>query len=384
MQTHISPKIPPRLDASEHAATALHFIARFGWLRAIELGRFVYPNDKHGRKYAEKLLRKLVQLRYVLPRKLPGVGAGTGYVVAARGAAWLNANVVGSNERNAHLEEDDYFRDGTNWGRSNKDGVWSPPLSWEHDLLATGVLSLFWQQGAVDVVSERELLRMMPNASKHADGLAVTKDPHGQLQTVWLEVERSRKSGENLDAMLKAIVAAQRGTPVTNYPGLPPVKHGMIAVPQTCQDERGYSLNHQQRILNRLAKVGVKSDTNINFVLMELKHVTVESIRFATIVAKANETFRPAKGTADEQAHGQAHEEAHELECKQADAEANEQALDTADDEECGEAYEQEHDTTHDEVPQQLQDGQDKTKLGLAGLSGLALRFLRGKSGSDS
>ena len=185
MQKHISPKIPPRLDASEHAATALHFIARFGWLRATELGRFVYPNDKHGRKYAEKLLRKLVQLRYVLPRKLPGVGAGTAYVVATRGASWLNANVVGSNERNAHLQEDDYFRDGTNWGRTNKDGIWSPPLSWEHDLLSTGVLSLFWQQGAVDVVSERELLRMVPNVkdNKHADGLAVTKDQHGRLQS---------------------------------------------------------------------------------------------------------------------------------------------------------------------------------------------------------
>ena len=382
MQKPISPKIPPRLDANEHAATALHFIARFGWLRAVELGRFVYPNDTHGRKYAEKLLRKLVQLRYVLPRKLPGVGAGTGYVVAARGAAWLNANVVGTNERNAHLDEDDYYRDGTNWGRSDKNGVWSPPLSWEHDLLATGVLSLFWQQGAVDVVSERELLRMVPNVkdNKHADGLAVTKDQHGQLQTVWLEVERSRKSGENLDAMLRAIVAAQRGTPVTDYPGLPPVRHGMIAVPELCRDERGYSLDHQQRILNRLAKTRVKYDTHINFTFMQLKHVTVESIRFATIVAKADGTFRPAKGTADEQAHGQAHEEAHDLECEQADAEANDQAHEEANDM----AYGEERDATHDELPQQLQDGQDKAKLGLAGLSGLALRFLRGKSGSDN
>ena len=373
MQTHISPKIPPRLDASEHAATALHFIARFGWLRAIELGRFVYPNDTHGRKYAEKLLRKLVQLRYVLPRKLPGVGAGTAYVVAARGAAWLNTNVVGSNARNAHLEEDDYYRDGTDWGRTNKDGVWSPPLSWEHDLLATGVLSLFWQQGAVDVVSERELLRMVPNVkdNKHADGLAVTKDQYSQLQTVWLEVERSRKSGENLDAMLKAIVAAQRGTPVTNYPGLPPVKHGMIAVPELCRDERGYSLDHQQRILNRLAKVGVKSDTNINFVLMQLKHVTVESIRFATIVAKAN-------GTANEQAHAQAHEKAHDMEYVEANVKA-------ADKETNGVTYEkendlmsqQEHHAAHDEA-QPTQD-KDRTTLEPTGLTGRVWQFVKAK-----
>jgi hypothetical protein len=363
MQKPISPKIPPRLDANEHAATALHFIARFGWLRAIELGRFVYPNDAHGRKYSEKLLRKLVQLRYVLPRKLPGVGAGTAYVVAARGAAWLNANAVGSNARNAHTEEDDYYRDGTNWGRSDKNGVWSPPLSWEHDLLATGVLSLFWQQGAEDVVSERELLRMVPNVkdNKHADGLAVTKDPHGRLQTVWLEVERSRKSGENLDAMLKAIVTAQRSTPVTNYPGLPPVKHGMIAVPELCRDERGYSLNHQQRILNRLAKVGVKSDTNIHFVLMELKHVTVESIRFATIVAKAN-------STANEQAHAQADEEAHEeandMEYREANARGASEQTDSV-------AYE------HNEA-QPTQDG-DRATLETTGLTGRVWQFVKAK-----
>ncbi len=371
MNKQLSSQIPPRLDTNEHAATALHFIARFGWLRAIELGRFVYPNDKHGRKYAEKLLRKLVQLRYVLPRKLPGVGAGTGYVVAARGAAWLNANVVGSNERNAHLEEDDYFRDGTNWGRSNKDGIWSPPLSWEHDLLATGVLSLFWQQGAVDVVSEHELLRMMPNASKHADGLAVTKDPHGQLQTVWLEVERSRKSGENLDAMLKAIVAAQRGTPVTNYPGLPPIKYGMIAVPELCRDERGYSLDHQQRILNRLAKVGVKSDTNINFVLMQLKHVTVESIRFATIVAKAN-------GTTNEQAHAQAHEEAHDMEHGEANARAaDEETNSVTYEEENDLVSQQEHDAAHDEA--QPAQGEERTTLEPTGLTGRVWQFVKAK-----
>lgn len=373
MNKQLSSQIPPRLDASEHAATALHFIARFSWLRAIELGRFVYPNDKHGRKYAEKLLRKLVQLRYVLPRKLPGVGAGTGYVVAARGAAWLNANVVGSNERNAHLEEDDYFRDGTNWGRTSKDGVWSPPLSWEHDLLTVGVLSFFHEKGAVDVVSERELLRMVPNVkdNKHADGLAITKDPHGQLQTVWLEVERSRKSGENLDAMLKAIVSAQRGKPVTDYPGLPPVKHGMIAVPQACLDERGYSLNHQQRILNRLAKVGVKSDTHINFVLMELKHVTVESIRFATIVAKAN-------GTANEQAHAQAHEEAHNLEYGKANARAADEETDGVTCEEENDLVsQQEHDAAHDET-QPTQD-EDRTTLEPTGLTGRVWQFVKAK-----
>lgn len=373
MQKPISPKIPPRLDANEHAATALHFIARFGWLRAIELGRFVYPNDAHGRKYSEKLLRKLVQLRYVLPRKLPGVGAGTAFVVAARGAAWLNAHAVGSNARNAHTEEDDYYRDGTNWGRTNKDGVWSPPLSWEHDLLATGVLSLFWQQGAVDVVSERELLRMVPNVkdNKHADGLAVTKDQHGQLQTVWLEVERSRKSGENLDSMLKAIVSAQRGTPVTDYPGLPPIKHGMIAVPELCRDEQGYSLDHQQRILNRLAKIGVKSDTNINFVLMQLKHVTVESIRFATIVAKAN-------GTANEQAHAQAHEEAHNLEYGKANARAADEETDGVTCEEENDLVsQQEHDAAHDET-QPAQD-EDRTTLEPTGLTGRVWQFVKAK-----
>ena len=161
--------------------------------------------------------------------------------------------------------------------------------------------------------------------------------------------------------MLKAIVSAQRGKPVTDYPGLPPVKHGMIAVPQACQDERGYSLNHQQRILNRLAKVGVKSDTHINFVLMELKHITVESIRFATIVAKAN-------GTANEQAHVQAHEEAHEeaqdMEYGEANARRASEQTDSV-------AYE------HNEA-QPTQDG-DRATLETTGLTGRVWQFVKAK-----
>ena len=142
--------------------------------------------------------------------------------------------------------------------------------------------------------------------------------------------------------MLKAIVSAQRGTPVTDYPGLPPVKHGMIAIPQTCQDERGYSLNHQQRILKKLAKIGVKYDTNINFVLMQLKHVTVESIRFATIVAKADEAFKPADEAADEAAGAPADKLEYE--------EANEEANDLAYQQEHGPAYNTAQPATDDEA----------------------------------
>lgn len=145
----------------------------------------------------------------------------------------------------------------------------------------------------------------------------------------------------------------------------------MIAIPQACQDERGYSLNHQQRILNRLAKIGVKSDTNINFVLMQLKHVTVESIRFATIVAKAN-------GTANEQAHAQAHEEAHNLEYGKANARAADEETDGVTCEEENDLVsQQEHDAAHDET-QPTQD-EDRTTLEPTGLTGRVWQFVKAK-----
>lgn len=118
----------PALEPGEHAAQALHLVAEFLWLRPQELGRYLHPNDKHARKYAEKYLRKLLTLRYVVARKLPGRDAGTAFVLSQRGANWLNEN----GRVPAAFP-------GTKWGEIHE-GRWCPPSSWKHDLWAVGVL----------------------------------------------------------------------------------------------------------------------------------------------------------------------------------------------------------------------------------------------------
>jgi hypothetical protein len=263
-----------RLDSGEHAATALYFIARFGWLRATELGRFIYLNDIYSRKYAEKLLRKLVALRYVVPRKLPGSGAGTAFVLSSRGADWLNAH---STEK-----DEDYYKEGTNWGRA-ENGGWMPPASWMHDLIVAGIMSILPEKGAKRVFSELELRRMVPNATKHPDGIFIIKDKNDEEQGVWLEVERSRKTGKNAEMTIMAVLKAQRGIPVTKYPELSPITHGIIAIPNQIIDERGYTINHKERIINKAKQIKLSSPITLQIMIINMRGVTVESIKLELV-----------------------------------------------------------------------------------------------------
>lgn len=262
------------LKPGEVAARALYLVNNFGWLRAPELGRFLSPGTDNSRKYAERMLRKLTAMRYVLPRKLPGQHAGTAYVVTARGAAWLRNHAV---DDAAAIT----YRDGTNWGRS-QNGTWSPPPIWQHQVYVAGVLSLLYERG-YEVVSELELLRMAAGAKKHADGVAIGRDEDGDEFSIWIEVEQSRKTGKNLDEMLEAVVGAARGQPVTEYPTLPPVRAAFIAVPTRSFDERGYNIDHKARILSKIKRRGLASGVNFEIVGMLKEGVGVCLLDFETM-----------------------------------------------------------------------------------------------------
>jgi hypothetical protein len=84
---------PLRLDAGERAAGALSHIAEWGWLRSIELGYLMFGRDNDvrkntddGRKYAHRLIQKLLGLKLLIARPLPGANAGMAYVLSNRGA----------------------------------------------------------------------------------------------------------------------------------------------------------------------------------------------------------------------------------------------------------------------------------------------------------
>jgi hypothetical protein len=267
MKTHNKPQ---RLDLTEHAATALTWIADFSWLRSVELGRLMHPNDKHARKYAEAYMRKLTALRYVIPRKLPGKGAGNAFVLSAKGAEWLNTK-----------NPDNHYKSGKNWG-SIENGVWSPPRSWQHDLIAVGILALLSEKYGLIIYNEACLRRTVPDAQKHPDGLLTNE---ARKVSYWLEVENARKSGRNIDHLARALLNASRGTPVTYYDVVQhaPVIRGIVAINPDAKDERGYKLNHWYRIKNCLYRNRINEPVVLTICWFRMCGVGVRDIELQAI-----------------------------------------------------------------------------------------------------
>lgn len=264
----------PALEPGEHAADALRLIATFGWLRAQELGRYMHPNNPHARKYAEKYMRKLQALRYVIARQLPGRHAGAAFVLSQRGAAWLN-------ER-GHAPA---ARAGTRYGEI-RHGTWRPPASWKHDLWSIGVLFLLREQHGFDVWTEPQLRQLEPAADKHPDGLLVNASG-----STWVEVENSRKTGKNRMRMLQAVVLAARSAASVNYPNLPAFCAAIIAVPANAKDLYGRKIHHEENITRQLAAIGVKAKTTIIFCTMHFRGAGVEKITLKPV------TFLPQTPT---------------------------------------------------------------------------------------
>lgn len=272
-------KTPLRLDEGEHAAHALRFIGRFTWLRATELGRLLYPGSEHSRKYAEKNLRKLLTLRLVVARQLPGRDAGTAYVLAWRGAQFLNDWNAGAVTA---------YRAGTDWG-STADGIWSPPRSWRHDLMAAGVLACLREERNWGVFPEPMLRHHVPSAEKHPDGLLVA----GQ-RAIWLEVENARKSGRNIDQLVRALARASLRRPCSSFEAvlghLVPVSLGMVAINAEARDERGRRLNHLTRVESALRKQTFNPGTKVPLLVawLTLRGVGVDTVRLEQRVFDAD------------------------------------------------------------------------------------------------
>lgn len=267
-----STRTVPRIDQHEHAARALLLIAQWQWLRATELGRLLYPADPHSRKYAERHLRKLAALQLVLARPLPGHQAGTAYVLSARGAAQLEA----------WSRDGRGYRSGKNWGTTTA-GVWTPPTSWRHDLLAAGVLSLARDVKGFDVLPETLLRSLEPEAVKHPDGLIVDRQ---RGFSYWVEVECARKSGRNLDDLVRALAKASRAAPLVHYDCVQdaPVLRGLVAIPTEARDERGYRLSHWHRVEAAIRRAGLRAPLPLEVAWLSLRGVGVGSVRFETKV----------------------------------------------------------------------------------------------------
>ncbi len=221
------------LLGQENDRTALRLIHDFGWLRAPELGLLIWGAHAHHVKYGERLLRKLDARHLVIPRPLPA-HAGSAFVLSQRGAELVLENTGVA------------ARSGKDWGETQA-GVWTAPKWWRHDLLAHSFLARLWSQGFT-VFPERRLRR--ENAvDKLPDGIAISPNGH---HVFWIEIESTRKSGRNMDLMARALIRVTLGKAPT-LSGLK-ANDTMVCYAEGATDERGYRLDHRERVVNALQR----------------------------------------------------------------------------------------------------------------------------------
>jgi hypothetical protein len=181
--------------------TAFH---RFGWLRGREIGNILWPKTKSRHLMGAQACRRWVECGYLIERRLE-LNYGNAFVLSLVGAEWLVENAGLSATSGAKLGT---FLDEKDIGtESGKPRRWSPAVTFSHDLLAASFLTT--QLGVGNkIYTEREILKCAPTRKgKIPDGLV--KAATGKWY--WVEVENSRKTGENLRVMAEAMVDAGKG-----------------------------------------------------------------------------------------------------------------------------------------------------------------------------
>ena len=256
------------------AISALHWISRFGWLRARELGALMWPPrdtrpgslvaDDHRmneqRKLASRLLSRLKESRYVLQRRLPGK-AGDAYVLSGAGVHYLQRRLAYT------------ARAGDKWGRFI-DGKWLPPSSWEHELIVTLTMLHFLSRGAT-IKTELEIRAENPGQRKYPDGLVVSKvrmrDGSHQDMIQWVEVESADKSGLKMLALARSLIdVTRRQAPtlsslVANVP--------TIVYRSDLVNLAGRKVDHKNRITKAVQR-HIGADLSLFFVQMSFKNTS--------------------------------------------------------------------------------------------------------------
>ena len=227
---------------------ALKFIHQYSWMRPQELGRSMWPNmTRDGYAHTCRAAQSWLKRGLILVRPLPD-GAGRAFVLAAGGVQML--------------------KDAGHEAASGKDigrianSHWTPPASWKHDLLATGVLVHFESRGWV----------VYPEAAIRRQGAKLVKIPDGLLvkgnDVFWLEVEQARKSGKlilELGTALSTVASGQMLEICGHRP-----THAAVAYIADAQDERSYQLNHKLRVSAAIQKVS-RHDTEVAWLACSTK-----------------------------------------------------------------------------------------------------------------
>lgn len=255
-----------RETGEDNDIKGLLMLWNFGWLRPQELGLLLWPSAQHPVKYAERIGRKWLARGLILARQLPN-HHGTAWVLSKTGAALLNEKTGVPS------------RSGKDWGNSSN-GSWSAPQWWRHDLLANSLLALLASIGH-QVIPERQL-RRENSVSKLPDGLSIS--PEGTA-IYWIEIESARKSGKHMDLMAEALVRIAMGKAPTLSGHK--AKHSMVCYVGSAIDERGYRLNHRERVLNALSRHAPR-DLRLALIELKLKGPAVAGFRGEPVSVQSN------------------------------------------------------------------------------------------------
>ncbi|MCU6496905.1 hypothetical protein LPN04_03760 [Rugamonas sp. A1-17] len=242
----------------------LQLVNKFGWLRPHELGPLLWPNSQHARHQADRLVRCWRKRRLILERPLPG-RAGRAVVLSAAGVRFLTAHDVQAVT-------------GKDFGETHGN-VWSPPLTWRHDLIAVGVLVNLYLQG-FDIFPEAQIKRSSGQLKKLPDGIARRGE-----QVISIEVEHARKTGPSMRNLALALCSAAQGT-------TPPIfgmriTHAMVAFVSTQIDERGYTLSHRERVTKAIAE-SAKSAVPITWASCSMRSAGVRTVQYTDDLIEAD------------------------------------------------------------------------------------------------
>ena len=194
----------------ENDSLGLIAIAKFGWLRAREIGNVLWPTNQTRHTAGARITRRWVKEKLVLERQLPR-GFGTAFVLSKKGADFVNFETE-------YAQEMDPVESGKKIGDhiEQVDGSWIPTRSWRHDLLACGFLTIAMGKGA-DVYSELEMRRVAERGHANKKGDKGLKIPDGIFKAEnsdeWsaIEVERSGKWSNKARSLAREIVDAGTG-----------------------------------------------------------------------------------------------------------------------------------------------------------------------------
>ncbi len=228
----IKPPIDGNILRQQNDLSGLRWVLDFKWLRPVDLGLLLWPTSADGTRRAYKVIREWSKKKWVLERHHQELGCKV-VVLTEPGAKFLRQNTI------------DYATSNSDWGRINN-GTWRPAKDWRHDLICTRLALLLLHRGFA-IKTERQVRAEYASSkpNKWPDLLAF--DPADEI-TYWIEVESSRKTGENMDALANTILKLEAGdaTSLLNLNAYP-----AVAFIEGSRDvQTGHRINHLMRIKN--------------------------------------------------------------------------------------------------------------------------------------